>query len=118
MGGETERVVRLLDRALGLLAQRPDLPRAAWFWTQRGPAVHGQTRGDGRRALARAQEALDGLHPSRLHARVLALAAGWVMLCEPGPEAIVEAERAAHPRRPEGGRGRRRGWCAEDGRTR
>jgi tetratricopeptide (TPR) repeat protein len=91
--GERERALKITKRALRLLEEEKDPLRAAWFWTQRSRLV-AHARGDGRREIATAQELVRGLPPSEVHADVLAMAAGWSMLHEPGPEAMSAAERA------------------------
>ncbi|MCZ9348945.1 AAA family ATPase [Streptomyces mutabilis] len=103
--GERERAMKITKRALRLLeeeqeagagthASGQDLQRAAWFWSQRSLLVQAQGRGDGRRELGIAQELVRGLPPSEVHAEVLAMAANWSMLHEPGPDAVTAAERA------------------------
>jgi DNA-binding CsgD family transcriptional regulator/tetratricopeptide (TPR) repeat protein len=105
--GERERALKITKRALRLLEEeegegpRPDAgtngrdpQRAAWFWAQRSLLVQYQGRGDGRRELGIAQELVRGLPPSKVHAEVLAMAANWSMLHEPGPDAVTAAERA------------------------
>ncbi|MEV6121835.1 AAA family ATPase [Streptomyces sp. NPDC052077] len=104
--GERERAMKIIKRALALLDEGPgtDLPgsrpagrdpqRAAWFWTQRSLLVQAQGRGDGWRELGIAQDLVRGLPPSEVHAEVLAMAANWAMLRDPGPDAVVAAERA------------------------
>ncbi|GGQ70598.1 hypothetical protein GCM10010145_45300 [Streptomyces ruber] len=44
--------------------------------------------------LAAAQELVRGLPPSRVHAEVLTMIAGWSMVHAPGPEALLDAQRA------------------------
>ncbi|KYK15560.1 hypothetical protein AUW26_21430 [Streptomyces sp. CC71] len=103
--GERERALKITKRALRLLEEEQeagagmpasgrDPQRAAWFWTQRSLLVQAQGRGDGWRELGIAQELVRGLPPSRVHAEVLAMAANWSMLHDPGPDAVVAAERA------------------------
>ncbi|MEV5644353.1 AAA family ATPase [Streptomyces flaveolus] len=103
--GERERALKITKRALRLLEEeqesgpdaRPsgrDPQRAAWFWTQRSLLVQAQGRGDGWRELGIAQELVRGLPPSKVHAEVLAMAANWSMLHNPGPDAVTAAERA------------------------
>ncbi|MFI8951859.1 AAA family ATPase [Streptomyces sp. NPDC053750] len=105
--GERERAMKITKRALRLLddehdaapGARPggsgqDPQRAAWFWTQRSLLVQAQGRGDGWRELGIAQELVRGLPPSEVHAEVLAMAANWSMLHNPGPDAVTAAERA------------------------
>ncbi|MFH9434186.1 helix-turn-helix transcriptional regulator [Streptomyces rochei] len=103
--GERERALKITKRALRLLEEEQeagagmpasgrDPQRAAWFWTQRSLLVQAQGRGDGWRELGIAQELVRGLPPSQVHAEVLAMAANWSMLHDPGPDAVVAAERA------------------------
>ncbi|MGA4839438.1 helix-turn-helix transcriptional regulator [Streptomyces sp. G45] len=92
--GERERALKITKRALRLLDDDPDPLRAAWFWVQRSLLVQSLARGDGWDELATAQDLVRGHPPSEVHAEVLAKAAGWSMLHEPGPEAFAAAERA------------------------
>ncbi|MGW0817753.1 helix-turn-helix transcriptional regulator [Streptomyces viridiviolaceus] len=105
--GERERALKITKRALRLLEDEQDTgpvtrpspsggdpQRAAWFWTQRSLLVQAQGRGDGWRELGIAQELVRGLPPSKVHAEVLAMAANWSMLHNPGPDAVTAAERA------------------------
>lgn len=92
--GERERSLKLTKRALRLLDEDPDPLRAAWFWVQRSRLTQALARGDGWEELGTAQELVRGLPPSEVHAEVLASAAGWSMLHEPGPDAMAAAERA------------------------
>ncbi|MCK8436094.1 AAA family ATPase [Streptomyces sp. D2-8] len=105
--GERERALKITKRALRLLDEesdphpnsRPssskgDPHRAAWFWIQRSRLVQRLARGDGWKEIATAQELVRGLPPSEVHAEVLATAAHWSMLREPGPETLTAAERA------------------------
>ncbi|MFF9120206.1 AAA family ATPase [Streptomyces massasporeus] len=92
--GERERALKITKRALRLLEDEGDRLRAAWFWIQRSRLVQGLARGDGWKEIATAQELVRGLPPSEVHAEVLATAAHWSMLHEPGPDALTAAERA------------------------
>ncbi|MPY63915.1 helix-turn-helix transcriptional regulator [Streptomyces spongiae] len=92
--GERERALKITKRALHLLGEDGDPLRAAWFWVQRSLLVQGLARGDGWKELGTAQKLVRGLPPSEVHAEVLAMAAGWSMLHEPGPEALSDAQRA------------------------
>ncbi|MFD8523407.1 AAA family ATPase [Streptomyces capillispiralis] len=92
--GERERSMKITKRALRLLDEEPDPLRAAWFWVQRSRLTQSLARGDGWAELGTAQDLVRGLPPSEVHAEVLAAAAGWSMLHEPGPEAMAAAERA------------------------
>ena len=107
LGGDRERALKITKRALRLLEDEDDPPpssqlrssrgdphRAAWFWIQRSRLVRGLARGDGWKEIATAQELVRGLPPSEVHAEVLAMAAHWSMLHEPGPDALTAAERA------------------------
>ncbi|WP_193776538.1 LuxR family transcriptional regulator [Streptomyces sp. E2N166] len=103
--GERERAMKITKRALRLLQEEReagagtstsgrDPQRAAWFWTQRSLLIRAQGRGDGWHELGIAQELVRGLPPSAVHAEVLAMAANWSMLHNPGPGAVTAAERA------------------------
>ncbi|MFC8423013.1 AAA family ATPase [Streptomyces sp. NPDC057236] len=92
--GERERSMKITKRALRLLEEDPDPLRAAWFWVQRSRLTQALARGDGWAELGTAQELVRGLPPSEVHAEVLASAASWSMLHEPGPDAMAAAERA------------------------
>ncbi|MFF8396759.1 AAA family ATPase [Streptomyces sp. NPDC016172] len=94
--GERERALKITKRALGLLDEEGtgDALRAAWFWIQRSRLVQGLARSDGWKEIATAQDLVRGLPPSEVHAEVLATAAHWSMLHEPGPDALTAAERA------------------------
>lgn len=93
-GGERERALKITKTALRLLEEDPDALRAAWFWTERSRLVASLGRGDGWEEIARAQDLVRGLPPSRVHAEVLVRAAGWGMLHKPGPGNLAAAERA------------------------
>ncbi|MFG2980890.1 AAA family ATPase [Streptomyces sp. NPDC048258] len=93
-GGERERALKITKTALRLLEEDSDPLRAAWFWTERSRLVAGLGRGDGWEEIAKAQELVQGLPPSHVHAEVLVRAAGWGMLHNPGPGNLVAAERA------------------------
>ncbi|KUM91519.1 hypothetical protein AQI88_36725 [Streptomyces cellostaticus] len=103
-GGERERALKIIKRALRLLEDEPDPLRAAWFWVQRSHLVQAQARGDGWQELATAQELVRGLPPSEVHAEVLAHVASWRMLHQPGPDAFAAAERAVQYARMVGAR--------------
>ncbi|MEU5520332.1 AAA family ATPase [Streptomyces sp. NPDC047860] len=92
--GERERSLKIIKRALRLLDEEPDPLRAAWFWVQRSRLTQALARGDGWAELGTAQDLVRGLPPSEVHAEVLASAANWSMLHEPGPEAMAAAESA------------------------
>ncbi|MDQ0716368.1 DNA-binding CsgD family transcriptional regulator/tetratricopeptide (TPR) repeat protein/nucleoside-triphosphatase THEP1 [Streptomyces luteogriseus] len=94
--GERERALKITKRALRLLDEEGmgDAHRAAWFWIQRSRLVQGLARSDGWKEIATAQDLVRGLPPSEVHAEVLATAAHWSMLHEPGPDALTAAERA------------------------
>ncbi|MFJ5732789.1 helix-turn-helix transcriptional regulator [Streptomyces paradoxus] len=105
--GERERALKITKRALRLLDEESDPPpgsqlrssrgdpqRSAWFWIQRSRLVQSLARGDGWQEIATAQDLVRGLPPSEVHAEVLATAAHWSMLHEPGPEVLTAAERA------------------------
>lgn len=93
-GGERERALKITKMALRLLEEDQDPLRAAWFWAERSSLVAGLGRGDGWEELAKAQELVQGLPPSHVHAQVLVRAAGWGMLHNPGPGNLEAAERA------------------------
>ncbi|MFD9409448.1 BREX system ATP-binding domain-containing protein [Streptomyces sp. NPDC059989] len=93
-GGERERALKITKTALRLLDDGHDPLRAAWFWTERSRLVAGLGRGDGWEEIAKAQELVQGLPPSQVHAEVLVRAAGWGMLHDPGPGNLAAAERA------------------------
>ncbi|EGX58734.1 LuxR family transcriptional regulator, partial [Streptomyces zinciresistens K42] len=92
--GERDRALKITKRALRLLEDGGDPLRAAWFWVQRSRLIQALARGDGRRELGSAQDLVRGLPPSEVHAEVLATAANWSMLHDPGPDAVSAAERA------------------------
>ncbi|WNM36451.1 AAA family ATPase [Streptomyces sp. Li-HN-5-11] len=92
--GERERALKITKKALRLLEDEQDPVRAAWFWIQRSRLVQAMARGDGWKEIGTAQELVRGLPPSEVHAEVLAMAASWSMLHEPGHEAMSAAERA------------------------
>ncbi|GAA4899419.1 AAA family ATPase [Streptomyces coeruleoprunus] len=93
--GERERALKIVKRALRLLESDGDDPqRAAWFWTDYSRLISNLGRGDGWAEIAKAQELVRGLPPSAVHAKVLAVAAGWGMIHAPGPESLAAAERA------------------------
>ncbi|MBT2539838.1 AAA family ATPase [Streptomyces sp. ISL-44] len=93
-GGERERALKITKMALRTLDDGHDPLRAAWFWTERSRLVAGLGRGDGWEEIAKAQELVQGLPPSQVHAEVLVRAAGWGMLHNPGPANLVAAQRA------------------------
>lgn len=93
-GGERERALKITKTALRSLEDGHDPLRAAWFWTERSRLIASLARGDGWEELARAQELVQGLPPSQVHADVLVRAANWGMLHNPGPDNLAAAERA------------------------
>ncbi|MFD7556196.1 AAA family ATPase [Streptomyces sp. NPDC059835] len=93
-GGERERALKFCKTAARMLEEGHDPLRAAWFWTERSRLVASLGRGDGWDEIAKAQELVQGLPPSQVHAEVLVRAAGWGMLHDPGPGNIIAAERA------------------------
>jgi DNA-binding CsgD family transcriptional regulator len=93
-GGEREQALKLSKTALRLLEEDKDPLQSAWFWTERSRLVASLARGDGWAELARAQELVQGLPPSQVHAEVLVRAAGYGMLHNPGPDNLAAAERA------------------------
>ncbi len=104
--GERERALKITKRALRLLEEDDTSPgarpcpgsrdplRAAWFQVQRSRLIQGLGRSDGWAELAAAQELVRGLPPSEVHADVLSMIAGWSMVHAPGPEALLDAQRA------------------------
>ncbi|MEK9521263.1 AAA family ATPase [Streptomyces venezuelae] len=96
LSGDRERALKICRTALRVLddAEPGDSLRAAWFWTERARLQSNLGRGDGWEEIARAQELVKGLPPSAVHAVVLVGAAGWGMLRNPGPDALIAAERA------------------------
>ncbi|MFJ2060887.1 AAA family ATPase [Streptomyces sp. NPDC087908] len=96
LSGDRERALKICRTALRVLddAEPGDPLRAAWFWTERARLQSNLGRGDGWEEIARAQELVKGLPPSAVHAVVLVGAAGWGMLRNPGPDALIAAERA------------------------
>ncbi|GAA3376010.1 LuxR family transcriptional regulator [Streptomyces sannanensis] len=95
LSGERERALKITKKALRLIDDGDDDPlRAAWFWTERAKLVQSLARGDGWTEIANAQELVRGLPPSAVHATVLATAAGWGMLHDPGADSLAAAERA------------------------
>ncbi|MFJ3866633.1 helix-turn-helix transcriptional regulator [Streptomyces nigra] len=92
--GERERALKITKRALHLLEEEQDPLRAAWFWIQRSRLTQALARGDGWKEIGTAQDLVRGLPPSEVHAEVLATAASWSMLRDPGPDAVSAAERA------------------------
>ncbi|MFE6777415.1 AAA family ATPase [Streptomyces sp. NPDC057702] len=94
LSGQRERALAITKRALRTVDETHDPLRAAWFWTQRSKIMEGLARGNGWSELSRAQELVRGLPPSVVHADVLAAAAGWLVVHEPGPDNYSTAERA------------------------
>ncbi|MEU5184188.1 AAA family ATPase [Streptomyces longwoodensis] len=102
--GERERALKTARRALRLLEEEPDPLRSAWFWIQCARLTRQVGRGDGRAELTRAEDAVRGLPPSRVHAEVLVQVANWAMIHAPGPDAFRAAERAVEYARMVGAR--------------
>ncbi|MDG9704784.1 helix-turn-helix transcriptional regulator [Streptomyces sp. DH37] len=94
LSGERKRAQAVIKRALRLLDEERDPLRAAWFWTQRSKLAETTAQGDGWAELGRAQELVRGLPPSPVHAEVLAGAAAWGAVHDPGPDAFSTARRA------------------------
>ncbi|WP_369696798.1 AAA family ATPase [Streptomyces sp. XD-27] len=94
MSGQGERALAISKRALRKLKHGDDPLRAAWFWLQRAKLMEVLGRGDGSAELSRAQELVRGLPPSAVHAEVLAYAAIWGTMHQPGPDSCTAAERA------------------------
>ncbi|MYU33706.1 AAA family ATPase [Streptomyces sp. SID8358] len=93
-GGDRERALTIAKKALRVLDGEDDPLRAAWFWVQRSSLMQNLSRGDGWQELATAQELVRGLHPSAVHADVLASVASWGALHRPGPDTLAAADRA------------------------
>ncbi|MEV6109061.1 AAA family ATPase, partial [Streptomyces sp. NPDC051940] len=111
--GERERALAIGKRALRLLDGDPspssrtssrDPIRAAWFWTERYQLMRELSRSDGWEEIARAQELVRGLPPSVVHAEVLAKAAHWGALNEPGHGALTAARQSVELARMTGAR--------------
>ncbi|WP_414719264.1 helix-turn-helix transcriptional regulator [Streptomyces sp.] len=94
LSGERERALKIAKRGQRLAAAEDDPLRTAWFTLQRSLLASALGRGDGWAELAEAQELVRGLPPSAVHAEVLAEAAGWGMVHDPGPGSLATAERA------------------------
>ncbi|MDH2392660.1 AAA family ATPase [Streptomyces sp. HNM0663] len=92
--GERERALKISKRGQRLAEAEDDALRAAWFSVQRSRLVSALGRGDGWAELATAQKLVRGLPPSAVHAEVLAQAAAWGMLHDPGPTSLTAAEQA------------------------
>ena len=94
LSGERKRALAVVRRALRMLDENKEPLRAAWFWTQRSRLAQSTGQGDGWAELGRAQELVRGLPPSPVHAEVLANAAAWGAVHDPGPESFATAQRA------------------------
>ncbi|UNO43808.1 helix-turn-helix transcriptional regulator [Streptomyces sp. MST-110588] len=94
LAGDNERAFTVAKRALRQLDDGHDPLRTAWFLLQCSRLAQSTGRGDGWAELGRAQELVRGLPPSSVHAAVLAQAASWAVLHEPGPDSFPTAERA------------------------
>ncbi|WP_328319786.1 helix-turn-helix transcriptional regulator [Streptomyces sp. NBC_00388] len=93
--GERDRALKIAKKALRIIdGDGDDALRAAWFWTERAKLEQSLARGNGWQEIANAQALVRGLPPSAVHAQVLATAAGWAMLHEPGPDSLSAAECA------------------------
>ncbi|MFF3320923.1 AAA family ATPase [Streptomyces sp. NPDC002889] len=92
--GERERALKITKRGQRLAEAENDALRAAWFSVQRSRLVSALGRGDGWAELSTAQDLVRGLPPSAVHAEVLAEAASWGMVHDPGPASLTTAERA------------------------
>lgn len=91
--GERERALAICKRALRDLKDADPL-RAALFWTERYQLMRDLSRSDGWDEISRAQQLLDGLPPSVVHAYVLTHAAHWYVVHQPGAKAIEVAQQA------------------------
>ena len=86
--GERERALKITKRALRLLEDEDDPLRAAWFWVQRSRLVaRAWPAATAGRNWPPPRNWCAGCRPSEVHAEVLAAAAGWSMLHDPGPDA-------------------------------
>lgn len=94
LSGEKERALKITKRGQRLAEADGDALRGAWFSVQRSRLVSSLGRGDGWAELAAAQELVRGLPPSAVHAEVLAEAANWGMVHDPGPGSLATAELA------------------------
>lgn len=94
LSGERERALKITKRGQRLAEAENDALRSAWFSVQRSRLVSSLGRGDGWAELAAAQELVRGLPPSAVHAEVLAEAASWGMVHDPGPGSLATAELA------------------------
>ncbi|MFE7133003.1 AAA family ATPase [Streptomyces sp. NPDC057638] len=94
LSGQRERALKIAKRGQRLAVGEGDPLRAAWFCVERSRLVSGLGRGDGWAELTEAQELVRGLPPSAVHAEVLAEAASWTRLHQPGPESLETAQRA------------------------
>ncbi|MFF3456502.1 AAA family ATPase [Streptomyces sp. NPDC002730] len=92
--GERERALKITKRGQRLAEAENDPLRTAWFSVQRSRLVSSLGRGDGWAELGTAQQLVRGLPPSAVHAEVLAEAASWGMVHDPGPGSLATAERA------------------------
>ncbi|MET7638627.1 AAA family ATPase [Streptomyces sp. NPDC005438] len=92
--GDLERALLVARRALDQLDDAREPLRAAWFWVQRSRLTEELGKGDGREELRRAERLVAGWPPAAVHAEVLSAVAAWVMLRQPGPEALRTAEQA------------------------
>lgn len=94
LSGEREHALKITKRGQRLAEAEGDALRTAWFSVQRSRLVSSLGRGDGWAELGTAQELVRGLPPSAVHAEVLAEAASWGMVHDPGPGSLATAERA------------------------
>ncbi|WP_276145460.1 helix-turn-helix transcriptional regulator [Streptomyces sp. YIM 130001] len=123
LSGERERAIALCKRALRILENAaapspsdagspsdadspnqegaPNTPnspadplRTAWFWTERYQLMRDLSRSDGWDEISHAQQLVQNLPPSAVHADVLAQAAQWYAVHQPGPIAIETAQQA------------------------
>ncbi|UYQ64576.1 helix-turn-helix transcriptional regulator [Streptomyces peucetius] len=92
--GERERALKTAKRGQRLAEAENDPLRAAWFSVQRSRLVSALGRGDGWAELSAAQDLVRGLAPSAVHAEVLAEAAAWSKMHDPGADSLATAERA------------------------
>ncbi|MFE9189497.1 AAA family ATPase [Micromonospora sp. NPDC007208] len=92
--GDHDRALNLARSALELISPKHDPLPAAWFWTQRSLLVQELNRGDGWQELRRARDLVGGHPASVVHADVLVHVANWGAKHRPGPESLLDADRA------------------------
>jgi DNA-binding CsgD family transcriptional regulator len=98
-GGDRDRALSLVRKALELVAPQDDPLTAAWFWAQRSMLMQDLSRGDGWAELSTARELVSGRPASVVSAQVLVLIANWGARHRPGPESLQAAEEAVEAAR-------------------